>query len=82
MTIDEFNTFSKEVKLDVLLHKGVFLCYRTHRKQYIDLYQIEAFYVEVYYNQTQDRITKLKSFLSTDALKPYFHLISLTGLFI
>ena len=82
MTINEFNAFSKEVQLDVLLQEGIFLCYRTHGKQYIDLYQIEAFYVEVYYNQKQNRIPKLKSFLSTDALKPYFHLIPLTGLFI
>ncbi len=82
MTIDEFNELTREVQIDVLLNDGVYLCQRTRGKQWIELYQIEAFYVEVYFNQKQNRILRFNSFLSTDALKPYFHLIPLTGLFL
>ena len=79
MTLYEFNVLDEERQADAVWEHGVHLCNRKHGSQWVALYQIEAFYVEVYYNGKQNRITKLRSFLSTEALKPYLHLISIEG---
>ncbi|MDQ3845601.1 MAG: hypothetical protein M3342_16570 [Bacteroidota bacterium] len=80
MTLYEFNLLDGNGQADTLWEYGVHLCNRKLGKQYVALYQIDAFYVEVYYNQKQKRITKHRSFQSTEALKPYFHLIRITDL--
>ena len=80
MTLYEFNALGENAQADAIWEYSVFLCSRQLGKQTVGLYQIDAFYVEVYYNRKLNKITKLKSFLSTEALKPYFHLIPITGL--
>lgn len=45
------------------------------------LYQIDGFYVEVYYNKEHNDIRKFRSFSSTNQLDPYLGQIDLTGKF-
>ncbi len=80
MTLYDFNLLDEQKQADAVWEHGVHLCNRKLGRQCIALYQIDAFYVEVFYNQKQNRITKLRSFQSTEALRPYFHLIRINGL--
>jgi hypothetical protein len=45
------------------------------------LYQVNSFYVEVYYNKEYNPIKKFRSFSSTDELNPYLEQIDLNEIF-
>ena len=44
------------------------------------LFQIDGFYVELYYNNRQNKIDRFKSFSNVDLLTPYLSQIDLSGL--
>jgi len=45
------------------------------------LFQIDGFYVELYYNNRQNKIDRFRSFSNVDLLTPYLSQIDLNGLF-
>lgn len=44
------------------------------------LYQVDGFYVEVYYEREHNTITRLRSFSSVNQLEPYLGQIDIKGL--
>ena len=56
---------------------GVFIADREDEEHKILLYQIEAFYVEVYYHKKYNVIRKFRPFSSTKQLAPYLSQIKL-----
>jgi hypothetical protein len=58
----------------------VFLAGREGENYTAALYQIEAFYVEVIYNNGENEIVKFRSFLSTVPLEPYLRQIDISSL--
>jgi hypothetical protein len=42
------------------------------------LYQLDSFYVEVFYNKTHNYISKLNGFDDTDLLEPYLKKIEIS----
>ncbi len=61
----------------VLEQYGVCISARDHKNDKLLLYQVDAFYVEVYFDPSVQSIRKFKSFASTDELEPYLTNISL-----
>lgn len=53
MTLYQFNLLSEHDLAGTFRENGVFLCSLKTEKQPIGLYQIDASYVEVYYNSKQ-----------------------------
>jgi hypothetical protein len=52
--------------------------------KYINLYavllwQLDGFYVEMFYNRLDDKIEKIRSFVSTKMLAPYLDQIDITS---
>ena len=81
MTLDQFNLLNEDEKSNALWIKASLI--DVIRKDHITvlLYQLYAFYVEVYYNYNINQIERFKSFSSTDYLEPYLDKISLEGIF-
>jgi hypothetical protein len=45
------------------------------------LYRIDNFYIEIFYQSTQNEITAIESFISEERLNPYLDKIDIIGLF-
>lgn len=82
MTIYKFNRLDAVNKVDALIHHSVLIDRRNDAGHRILLYQLDAFYVEVYYDIEYNKISKIKSFSSTSLLKPYLSKIDITSLFV
>lgn len=80
MTLTEFNGLAEDEQALLTWKAGTYLA------QYFDgifnvlLFQVEGFYVEVYYHSKLDFIYSYNSFTSTDLLEPYLSRINIAGL--
>lgn len=61
---------------------GAFAASRKEGTSWLLLYQIDAFYVEVLYDRGDSTIDIIRSFKSTNMLKPYLEKINLEDLLI
>ena len=59
---------------------GVHLGERQDEEHTILLYQIDSFYVEVYYHREYNLIRRMRSFSSVDQLAPYLRQIDISKL--
>lgn len=71
MTLYQFNLFNETQQAEILWDKGVHLSERKdHIFTYV-LYQIDGFYVEVWYHREFNAIQRFRSFSSLNQLDPY-----------
>ena len=80
MTRYHFNILDENEKAKLVWAKGVLIGERTEAFHTIRLYQVDAFYVEMYHHNHFNVIIKMVSFSHTDQLQPYLQEISLDGL--
>jgi hypothetical protein len=59
----------------------VFVSEKEDEEYKILLYQIDSFYVEVYYHKEHNVLKRFRSFSSINQLDPYLDKIDLTGKF-
>lgn len=77
MTLYQFNLKEKDDQADTLWEHGVHITDREDEEHKFILYQIEGFYVEVWYHKESNEIRKLRSFASTKQLDPYLSKIKI-----
>jgi len=80
LTLYHFNELNENDKARATW-EGVFLAHREDGVYRILLYQIDSFYVEVYYDKEKNVLIKFKSFLTTRLLDPYLDQIEIEGKF-
>ena len=78
MTLQHFNTLSKHKQHRKLLVKGVWLADRHTEDTTVLLFQLDTFYVEIFFTKQGDEIVHSNSFESTDELDPYLEDIDLS----
>jgi len=66
----------------IIYQKGIYLSERSEDDHFVALYQVDNFYVEVYYRFGNSEIVKFISFHSDVLLEPYLNKIRLNELFI
>ena len=71
MTLYEFKLLSGNEQLDILYNQGVYIGKRKHGKETIVLYQLESFYVELFYIKYRCYVRRIHCFHSTLLLDPY-----------
>ncbi len=76
MTIYEFNKLNDSEKAEVVWD-GTLIGDRTDDIYNILLYQVDSFYVEVFYQKKRNIIKRIRSFSSTDQLQPYLEKMDL-----
>lgn len=79
MTLYDFNDKGEMEQIEAVW-EGAFIATRKDKEHNILLYQIDSFYVEVFYNQKHKFIRKLRSFSSTSQLEPYLEKINIVKL--
>ena len=78
MTMFDFLLLPENEQLDILYSEGVYLSKRIAETIPVVLYQIEDFYVEVFYKEYRRYIQRIRCFKSTSLLDPYLEQIQLT----
>jgi hypothetical protein len=77
MSLYLFNVLSENEQAETLWEIGVYLTEREDRLFKYALYQIDNFYVEVWYHKEFNAIQRLRSFSSTIQLEPYLKRIDI-----
>jgi len=72
MTLYQFIVLTENEKGAVVC-KGDFVIERKENNFSILLYQVQSFYVKVFYPGKENKITGLRSFSSVNQLEPYFN---------
>jgi hypothetical protein len=80
MTLFDFQLLRQNEKVDVLYEQGVYIGKRKQGEATVLLYQLDSFYVEVFYKKYRCYVTKLHCFSSTSLLDPYLHQIDVESL--
>lgn len=80
MTLYDFQLLPEPQQIEILYRAGVYIGKRREGVSVILLYQLESFYVEVYYRKYRSHIRQLHCFDSTDLLDPYLEQIDVENL--
>jgi len=81
MDIREFNFMDGMAKTEVLATAGVYLAERVDGCFRISLYQIDDFYVEIYYHKTRYFYICIRSFSEPSDLYPYLEEIDISDIY-
>lgn len=80
MTHQHFKTLSQDKKFRNLLVNGVCLASRDTEDNCILLFQLNDFYVEIYFDKQCDEIVHCRTFQDIDELTPYIEQIDISHL--
>ena len=78
MRMKEFRQLKKEQQIETIKRKAVFLFVRQQSHMDVILYQLENFYVEVFFDAT-DNGTEIACFDDTDLLDIYLKDINISA---
>jgi hypothetical protein len=78
MTLYQFNVLSESEQAATLWEIGIYLTDREDHIFKYALYQLEGFYVEVWYHKEFNAIQRLRSFSSVSQLEPYLKRIDIS----
>ena len=80
MTRQNFDKLTRQQKRITLLRYGTYISERSFGPLRIMLYQLEGFYVEVFFLKWNKSVLWYRSFNTTNLLDPYLHKIDLSSL--
>jgi hypothetical protein len=80
MTTYEFSLLTIRDQVDLLYRDGVYAGKRRDGDALVILYQLDGFYVEVFYLKYRCQVERLRAFNSTSFLTPYLQDIDIHGL--
>jgi hypothetical protein len=81
MTLHYFKSLNRKQKKIVVLRTGIFLSEKNYRFFRTMLYQVDGFYVEIFFTRMSKDAFWFRSFDSTNNLQPYLQQIDISFLF-
>jgi hypothetical protein len=78
MLLQEFKYETKQTKKQLILDYGVYIANKVKDHYILLLYQLDSFYAEVYYDYEEEQVGYIRTFNSTEELKPYLQSIDIT----
>lgn len=79
MTLYEFKQLDEMEQLEAVW-ESVQIAERFDKDYAIVLYQRDSFYIEVYYNRTENFIRNIRTFANVSQLEPYLYNIDISEL--
>ena len=67
----EYNLLTNDEKSQMIWDHGTFLTNKADDFKAVSLYSLSGFYVEVWYDRKNNKITNIRSFNSVKQLSPY-----------
>ena len=80
MTFQQFQSLPKDIQRNVVKHCGVFLFGRSGVGVNVILYQVEGFYVEIYFDEKMSEARRIRCFEDTRHLEPYLRMVDVSDL--
>ena len=80
MKIHDFQLLPEQDQIETLYQFGSYIGKRKQAFSIILLYQLEGFYVEVFYRKYRSQVKHLHCFESTELLDPYLEQINVENL--
>lgn len=80
MKMKDFKILQPDEQMDIIEKKGAFLDHRTSGSYSIALFQIDGFYVELFFHVIKLIYKKIRIFENTTLLDPYINSIDITDL--
>lgn len=80
MTLHHFKALAQDKQRKALLQRGAFVADRVTDIFCVYLFQVDEFYVEIFFLRESDEIVWIKSFECTDELEPYLNHINISSL--
>lgn len=80
MNLQQFRSASAEAQEKLVKGYGVFLMERRSLGVSVLLFQLEGFYVEVFYNTTTNSVSFIKSFEDMDGIEAYLERIDISSI--
>jgi hypothetical protein len=80
MTLFEFRLLSDFEQRDLLYKQGTYIGKRKIYGLTVVAYQLENFYVEVFYTAYRKHINQIRCFLNTNRLEPYLEQMDIEDL--
>ncbi len=71
MNFYEFQTLGKCEQIDILYKDGIYIGKRKEGRIVVVLYQLDSFYIKVFYQKYRSYVSRLYCFTSTTLLNPY-----------
>lgn len=81
MKFSDFKWLDLPSQAYIIYRRGVYLSERSEDDLFVALYQVNDFYVEIYYRLNNSEIVKFISFHGDVLLEPYLNKIQLKELF-
>lgn len=81
MTLEQFKDLRHSNKTATIWNQGEHIASRIDGIFSVTLWQLGAFYVEIYFNILQGKITAFESFESMHRLEPYLAQVDISPLF-
>jgi hypothetical protein len=81
MTLEQFKHLRHSNKTATVWKRGEHIASRIDGVYSITLWQLGAFYVEIYFDVLHSKITAFESFESLQKLDPYLAQVDISGLF-
>ena len=82
MTLWEYNDLDQAEQFEALYDNGIHIADRADNDYCIILFQLDSFYVELYFHIEQNALKRLRCFSNVDLIAPYLEHIDLSELFI
>jgi len=80
MRVYEFQLLPQQKQVEILYRYGVYIGKHNYASSITLLYQVDGFYVEVFYRKYRSHIKLLHCFESTEFLDPYLKQIDVENL--
>ena len=80
MTLYQFSELKEPEQIAILAVMGKVIAERTLEGYFITLFQVEAFYAEIWQVEKIRDFYKIRSFSNTDQLEPYLEYIDIWDL--
>lgn len=78
MKVEDFVLLTEDQKISLLWYQAEFIAERKENIYNVLLYQVNSFYLEVWYSYNLMNIHTMRSFSNTNELEPYLEKIDIS----
>lgn len=80
MQLQDFSELEQIAQQEIVLDEGIYLSSRLYMDYTVLLFQLDSFYVELFYPRNKDKCVIIKGFEDTNELEPYLKRINIAPL--